>query len=119
MNDLFDKINNLFAGDIYPDSPTWAKEILLELRRIRVVLEEGNVQRQGMNDDFREFVANFRAKMKANVNTNYYPEVTIEGRRIGVDHKGLLYDKQTLRLLNKADAFRIYSKLYKEHCKAR
>jgi len=119
MNDLFDKINSLYAGDIYPDSPTWAKEILLELRRIRVVLEEGNVQRQGMSKDFREFVANFRTKMKANTNTNYYPEVTVEGRRIGVDHKGLLYDKQTLRLLNKADAFRVYDKLYQEQYKAR
>jgi hypothetical protein len=118
MNDLFDKINGLYAGDIYPNNPTWAAEIISELRKIRVLLENNTTEQQNynsQNDQFREFVAQFRKKMQPNTNTNHYPEVLVEDRRIGVDFKGLLYDKKTSKLLSRDEAFRIYRLLYSEH----
>lgn len=118
MNDLFDKINGLYAGDIYPEHPSWAAEIISELRKIRIILENNALHHQNNNrqdNGFREFVAQFRKDMQPNTNTNHYPEVMVDGRRIGVDFKGLLYDKKTSKLLSRQEAFRIYRLLYSEH----
>ena len=67
------------------------------------------------SDEYFTFVTKLRGKMKANVEKNYYPSIKIDGMELGIDFKGLLYDRKTNRTLARALAFEVYHKLYDHH----
>jgi len=39
------------------------------------------------------------------------------GKRLGVDNRGLLYDKDTLRLLSRSEAFKAYKYFFQKYSK--
>ena len=55
--------------------------------------------------------------MQAETDRNFYPEVKVDGMRVGVTSGGLLYDKETSRILPRELAFSIYERLYGLHQK--
>ncbi|MCF6244158.1 MAG: hypothetical protein L3J43_03925 [Sulfurovum sp.] len=68
-----------------------------------------------LSEAYFEFVTKLREKMRANVEKNYYPKIRIDGLELGIDFKGLLYDRKTNRNLPRALAFDVYHRLYDQH----
>lgn len=50
--------------------------------------------------------------MKPDIYNNIYPEVKYKDKVLGIDNKGLLYDKNTLKFLSKEEAFEAYRYFY-------
>ncbi len=68
-----------------------------------------------VNKNLMSFVNDFRNKMKPNVSKNHFPEVTYGDKKLGIDNRGLLYDKKTLRILHKDEAFEVYRYFYHQY----
>lgn len=103
MND-FDKCNS---------TPLWAEELLAEIKAVRQLLE---VQKPNQKPyDFYDFVNGFRKAMQADTANGHYPEVEVEGCRLGVTRAGLLYDKETSKEIGRTEAFAVYKTLYEQH----
>lgn len=66
-------------------------------------------------DEYFTFIATLRKKMKAKVDKNHYPTIQINGMTLGIDFKGLLYNKKTQKILPKDLAFDVYHVLYDHH----
>lgn len=94
--------------------PEWANEILFELKEVKNLLKDIRNPRRNRskNRDYYDFLNEFRRRMKADADKEIYPEVVYNSRRVGVDFKGLLYDKETLNLLPMHEAFRVYEHFY-------
>jgi len=89
-----------------------------ELRELKAKLHQSqsNIQKISYQSDaYFEFVANLREKMRAHVEKNYYPKIRIDGMELGIDFKGLLYDRETNITLPRTLAFEVYHKLYDQH----
>lgn len=93
--------------------PLWAEELLREIKAVRRVLEEQNSDNKPYA--FYDFINAFRKAMQADTDKNEYPEVEVNGRRVGVTNAGLLYDKSTSKLIERTEAFKIYKTLYEQH----
>jgi len=52
--------------------------------------------------------------MKADVINNIYPTFYYQGEKYGVDFKGLLYNKDTLKIVSKDKAYQIYKHAYEK-----
>ncbi len=111
MTKMMDEFENVI-GDLY-DTPLWAQEMITELKAIRSLLEEQKSNRKPYN--FYDFINTFRKEMQADVEQGRYPEIEINKRRVGVTKVGLLYDKATSDIIERAEAFSIYKSLYKRH----
>lgn len=111
---VYEKIDKIFSEES-DNRPKWADEILQELKEIKAILQYRQTEK---NHDytFYNFVNSFRKKMMPDAQNNIYPEVEYQGKKIGVNFKGLLYYKENLRLLSKNEAFKVYRYLY-EHKK--
>jgi len=99
---------------------SYVNDMASELRDMKAQLKEkpvsGNTDSKYLSDDYFSFVTKLRGKMKANVEKNYYPRIRIDGMELGIDFKGLLYDRKTNRTIPRALAFDVYHKLYDQHC---
>lgn len=110
---IYEKIDVMFSGNA-EDKPKWADEILGELKEIKQLLEE---QRNSKNtnkpsQNFYNFIKEFRISMRADTIQNIYPTFVYNNRMLGVDFKGLLYDKSTSRHLSKDEAYTVYRYAY-------
>ena len=117
---LYEKIEKLYQNEQKRyNNPTndakWANEILQELKEIKQLLKENSKTTKRVDKNLMEFVDEFRAKMKPDVESGNYPEVNYMGKRLGVDNRGLLYDKDTLRLLSRSEAFKAYKYFFQRY----
>lgn len=104
------------------DEALWSyvNDMAAELRELKANLHQVPVTTQTslyQSEAYFEFVTKLRGKMKANIEKNYYPTIRIDGMELGIDFKGLLYDKSNNRALPRALAFDVYHKLYDHHMK--
>lgn len=111
--DIYEKIDAIFSGES-EEKPQWARDILDELREIKTLLNE-HMQPQikratsyNDNDGLYAFIKQFRVSMRADTNKSIYPTFEYQGKNLGVDFKGLLYDKETTRILPRDEAYRVY-----------
>lgn len=102
------------------DEALWSyvNDMAAELRSLKDQLHQTPQRKYGskyQSDEYFEFVTKLRGKMKANTEKNYYPTIRIDGMELGIDFKGLLYDKNTQRNLARELAFDVYHRLYDQH----
>jgi len=126
MENIFAQIETIFSGEA-EEKPQWATEILQELKEIKQLLKEQKEEQKiykpanrrsfyhtKNNREFYEFIKEFRTTMKPDVPNDIYPTFEYQGRRLGIDNSGLLYDKKDLKILPKAEAFKIYRYAYNQ-----
>ena len=106
-----EKIEKIFAQES-DNRPQWASELLTELREIKSMLQETKQEKKAHDYTFYDFVNVFRKSMMPDVQNNIYPEVEYEGKKIGVNYRGLLYYKGDLTLLSRNEAFKVYRYIY-------
>jgi len=117
--DIYEKIDSIFSGEA-ENKPVWANDILSELKEIKILLQNQSklLQTQqttsNSNQDFYNFVNKFRLSMKADTVKNIYPTFYYNDRKLGIDFKGLLYDKKTLHILPRDEAFKVYRYAYEQ-----
>lgn len=113
---IYDKINDLYnnGNNLPPNKPEWVGEILQEIKSLKVLLENSGYAIKKVDKNFMEFVNEFREKMRADTIKSIYPEIEHNGKILGVTFKGYLYDKKTLKILPKLEAFDIYRELYQK-----
>ena len=115
---LYDKIEALYQNNGKKSTPPPSdilREMLNELKEIKTLLSSNYKKTSKIDISLKEFVAEFRKKMQPNTNINHYPEVEYKGRVLGVNFKGLLYDKATSNLITTQEAFEVYRYFYNEH----
>lgn len=98
--------------------PSWAMELLSEIREIKAQLSVQTQKIERNSADFYRYVNELRNSMRADTVNNIFPEVMYDNRRLGITFKGLLYDKKTTELLPTEEAFRAYQYLYNHKVKA-
>jgi calcineurin-like phosphoesterase family protein len=109
---IYEKIDNIFSDEI-DTKPKWANEILEELHEIKILLKkQKDKTKENISQDFYSFIQKFRSSMKADVLNNKYPTFYYKNKRLGVDFKGLLYDKETSKILSKDEAYAVYRYAY-------
>ena len=104
------------------EMPVWAKELYSELREISKALKKIEIEKKNEKEndrDYYDFIKRFRKRMQADPVMGHYPEIVVDGRRIGVSFAGLLYDKDNGETLDRPEAFEIYKIVYREYCRAR
>jgi len=98
---------------------SYVNEMASELKDLKAQLKKTALSQKETDkytsDDYFTFVTRLRGKMRANVDKNYYPSIKIDGMELGIDFKGLLYDRKTNRTLPRTLAFEVYHKLYDHH----
>jgi hypothetical protein len=102
------------------DRPLWADEILFELREIKDLLTKINRDKnsnRAKSSGYFAFVKKLRRELRADIQNNIYPEITYFHKKLGINFKGYLYDKQTQETLKKEEAFKVYEYLYKNQKK--
>jgi hypothetical protein len=109
---VYDKVEQLLATE--SDRPKWADEILLELAEIKSLLQKNRYNKPKKDKDYFDFVHAFRDKMRADIASGNYPEITYKGRILGINFKGWIYDKGSNKSLPAYEAFEVYRFLY-EH----
>ena len=96
-------------------TPQWAKALLLELEEIKgLVNNTKNRAYPTKNRGYFRFVCDLRKKLRADTELAIYPEVVYEGKRIGANFNGLLYNKKSSRILPRREAFRVYDYFYEK-----
>jgi hypothetical protein len=95
--------------------PAWAIRLQEEIDELKRSILKANRSQW----DYFDFINRFRKHMMPDPDRNHFPEVIVGKRRIGVTLDGLLYDKETGNTLNRMDAFRIYSILYRDYTRKR
>jgi len=91
--------------------PEWAGNLLKEIESLKHEIR--NMKRSQW--DYYDFIHRFRRRMMPDPNHNHFPEVVVGDRRIGVTLDGLLYDKSDGQTLNRMEAFKIYTLLYRHY----
>ncbi|MEA3227613.1 MAG: hypothetical protein U9P38_00920 [Campylobacterota bacterium] len=115
---IYEQIDVMFSGEA-EDKPKWADEILSELKEIKQLLKEQRDSKtytssNKSNQDFFSFLKEFRVSMRADTIKDIYPTFLYNDRKLGVDFKGLLYDKSTLKILSKDEAYIVYRYAYNQ-----
>ena len=103
---IHEKIEKIFAQES-DNRPEWATELLTELKEIKSMLQVASEAKKVHDYTFYDFVNSFRKSMMPNVQNNE--------QRLGVNFKGLLYDKESSYLLSRAEAINVYRYLYKHN----
>ena len=112
-NDIYKKIDAIFSQEL-TERPAWVDEILNEIKKINSVVEERYQEQKKMDRAFYAFIKNFRLNMYADTQSSRYPKINYNGRILGVNFNGLLYDVKSSNLLPTKEAFRVYQYLYKK-----
>jgi hypothetical protein len=112
-NDIYKKIDAIFSHEL-TDRPAWVDEILDEIKKLNSVVEESHEEQKKMDKAFYRFIKDFRLNMYADTQSSRYPKINYNGRILGVNFNGLLYDVKSSNLLPTKEAFRVYQYLYKK-----
>ena len=111
--DIYEKIDAIFGADI-DVKPQWAEEILSQLQDIKkLLLEQAVAPSLSQQDRLYDFIKVFRTSMKADDTKTFI----YKNRKLGVNDRGLLYDKYTQKLLSRNEAFSVYRYAYKNQDK--
>jgi len=117
MENIFKQIDSIFYED--PNHPPqWAMELLLEIREVKSLLlqqKQQSTPKQTISKEFYQFIKDFRKSMQPSPQNDFYPTYTYKGKKLGIDFKGLLYDKATTNYISRAEAYEVYEFAYKEH----
>ncbi len=100
----------MFSGEA-EDKPKWADDILGELREIKILLQEqkkASKQATKSNSSLSNFINEFRVSMKTDTINNIEPTFIYQDKKLGINKRGLLYDKNSMRILPRAEAFKVY-----------
>ena len=104
----------------------WIKHFVFEIGEIGTEIEEikesqeksePTKQTSTPSEAYYTFVNKLRVVMRADTDSGMYPEVRVDGMRVGVTSDGLLYDKVHGRILPRELAFGIYRRLFDLHQK--
>lgn len=104
----------------------WIKHFIFEIGEIRTEIKEIKKSQETIetpkrtaapSEEYYAFVNKLRVVMRADTDNGMYPEVRVDGMRIGVTSIGLLYEKAHGRILPRELAFGIYARLYDLHKK--
>jgi len=109
---IYDQVEKLLGTQ--SDRPGWADEILYELKEIKTLLKESSKAKSKSYRDkaYFDFVNMLRKKMRADIINGNYPEIDYHGRKLGINFKGWIYDKETTKSLPAQEAFEVYRYLY-------
>lgn len=111
---VYDQVEKLLQDN--KSYPQWADEMLHELRQIRKLLEKMQQPKNAKYDKDRyayfAFVNKLRKRLRADIANDRYPQIDYQGRELGVNLKGWIYDKATTRELPAHEAFEVYRFLY-------
>jgi len=111
---IYQKIEEMF------EDKNLALEILNELKEIKAVLKEGrknynSSHKKTLPKEYFDFVNQFRNEMREDIASGFSPEFIYENMVLGINSKGLIYNKITNRILPRHKAFEIYEKLYEQN----
>ncbi len=104
----------------------WIKHFIFEIGEIKTEIKEIKESKEiaenpkptaSPTEEYYAFVNKLRVVMRADTDSGLYPEVKVDGMRVGVTSSGLLYDKVHGRILPRELAFGIYARLYDLHKK--
>lgn len=115
--DIYEKIDIMFSGEA-ENRPKWADDLLDELKEVKSLLLELkstqnlNVTANNLDRQYYNFVKQFRINLSPDLQNNIYPTYHYKNQKLGIDIKGLLYDKETTRTLLKYEAFDAYRFAY-------
>jgi len=117
VENIFEQIDSIFCND--PNHPPqWAMELLIEIREVKQLLlqqKQKSASKQRISKEFYQFIKDFRKSMQPLPQNDFYPTYTYKGKKLGIDFKGLLYDKTTTNYISRAEAYEVYEFAYKEH----
>jgi len=118
MQHIYKKIDSIFDNSTSM-RPKWVDEILDELSQIKALLQTHNDLKQTSKkeSEFYDFLREFRKALQADSHKEIYPEIEYKNRKLGIDVKGLLYDKESLDTLTKQEAYKVYEYFYQESLK--
>lgn len=113
MKNVYEKIEQIYTKREH-DEPAWVKEFRAELKEIKTLLKNGikPPRKKRKSKAYFEFVDMLRERLKADTEKGIYPELEYKGKRIGVNFKGFLYDKETTNSLSAQEAFEVYEYFY-------
>ncbi len=113
MKNIYEKIEKIYATK-QSDEPAWVAELRAELKEIKMLLKTtAKPQRKKRKPKaYFDFVNLLRERLKADTIKEVYPELEYKGKRIGVNFKGFLYDKETTKSLTANEAFAVYEYFY-------
>ena len=121
MSSIYESIDRLYSQKEDITQPQWARELRDELQEIKVLLLELKdsqaskpAPKRVKSRDYFKFVETLREKLKRDIPNDIHPELHYQNRRIGINQRGLLYDKERSRVIPRAEAFAIYDYYY-EH----
>jgi len=114
MKNVYDKIEKMYEPN-RDEEPSWVNELRLELKEIKALLQGQKklyVKKKKKSQAYFDFVKLFRERLMADTEKGVYPEVHYQGKRIGVNIKGFLYDKASTKSLKAYEAFALYEHFY-------
>ena len=114
--DIYQKIDEFLGEEIFKEEmkEDVLKEVLFELREIKALLAK---KTKKLPKDYYDFVNEFRSKFKEEPINGKYPEFRFNGKLLAINEKGLLYNKQTKRILSTNEAFSVFEALYERRDK--
>jgi tRNA-dihydrouridine synthase len=119
---IYEQIDKLFYEE-KDDIPVWANNLITEIKNLKEILNNQKTvevvaplvqQKPQISREFYSFIKKLRNKMKADTYNNIYPEIIYKNKAYGINFKGLLYDKENLRIISKDEAYYIYKYVYNE-----
>jgi uncharacterized coiled-coil DUF342 family protein len=118
MMNVYQQVEKLLQEQ--DDRPAWADEILFELKEIKDMLskiDKTSNQNRSKNSGYFSFVKKLRNELRADIQNGIYPEIDYFHKKLGINFKGHIYNKETNEVLKKEDAFKVYEFLYKNRKK--
>ncbi len=110
MENIYEQIDKMLNTD--ESRPAWADEILRELKEIKTLLNQHKPKKPKRDREYFKFVDMLRERMRADIELGNYPEIYYQGKTLGINFKGHIYDKSDTKTLPSHEAFRIYRFLY-------
>ena len=113
---VLDQVEKLI--DDQRQNPQWADAILFELREIKRLLQDmqstSPAPKKTTTDKhaYFAFVNRLRKELRADIQNGNYPEIRYQGKTLGVNFKGHIYDKATAEELPAHEAFSVYRFLF-------
>jgi hypothetical protein len=109
---IYEQVDKMLNQD--KERPLWADEILTELKEIKQLLKNSSKREKKYPKDkaYFKFVNDLRDKLRASIADNRYPEIIYNGRALGINFKGWIYDKSDSKVLPAHEAFKVYRFLY-------
>ncbi|WP_456449730.1 hypothetical protein [Hydrogenimonas sp.] len=88
----------------HDETPVWGRRLLEKMETLKKTVE--NMRKSQW--EYLDFLNRFRRRMLPDPERNHYPEVVVNGRRLGVTLDGLLYDKANGETMMPSGTIRYY-----------